>query len=455
MARAESGWNAKAASKGKQGASSSREEAGNGDHPSLTPLPDHNDRRPQLPPPPKQGVQPTPVDPGRIPDTLRRWNKEASLWRPEWARRMAGLADRAGDRELISALISGGVCTPPHLRLHAGLPSQMQVGGSHRWRPASFRPRGFGPGSAGVSGGNAATTAPVSPSSSAGLGWLPDAPDHRDYGVGEFRDTLMKSALARKAIAAPHLFGDRKPPAAFDLRATKWLSPIVHQGDIGSCTAQAVVGMCEFMMRRSEGFHEELSRLFVYKVTRRELGWTGDTGAFIRSTIKVVHAFGAPPERYWPYVPANYELEPDAFLYAYGANFRATKYARLDTGEVGGDKVLDRIRQAIADGFVIAFGFPVYESIESPLNWLGEVPFPRGRDDRMVGGHAVLAVGYDDDLDVESPSKRGAIIFQNSWGTEWGDGGFGYLPYDYVRPLLACDFWVLHSLEWIDASKFE
>lgn len=288
-----------------------------------------------------------------------------------------------------------------------------------------------------------------------GLGYHPDLPDRRDKVLGEGGGTrmlpdLQRLASSEKGTRSFILHGKKagKMPSYVDLRHTGLFSAVEHQGDIGSCTAQAVIGLAEFLMNRGKCLPFDLSRLFLYKASRRLLGWTGDTGAYIRTTIKAMVTFGVPPEDFWPYEPGRFDDEPEAFHYAYAANFKAVKYARLDgygadeTGEI----VLNRLKACIADGFPVAFGFPVYESIESlsaAEKWV--VPVPTGdRQERLLGGHAVLAVGYNDDLQ--------AVLFRNSWGADWADDGYAWLPYAYVVDELATDFWTLFEMNWIGAG---
>lgn len=278
-------------------------------------------------------------------------------------------------------------------------------------------------------------------------GWQADIPDFRDQALDtdEFRQPLEKAnaLLVSKSSA--------KIPSRIDNR--QYCSPIEDQDTLGSCTAHAVVAMLEYMMRRGLGEHIDLSRLFLYKVTRRLLGWTGDTGAHIRTTIKAAAGFGVPPEQYCPYDISRYEDEPDAFLYSYADNFKAIKYARLDPYNTTGKQSLDAVKRALAGGFVVSFGFPVYSSMtESPY-----VPYPTPKD-KLQGGHAVLAVGYDDNLVIEDNvgkrTNEGCLIFRNSWGEKWGENGYGYMPYKYVEDALAVDFWAVYKSEWLEDGMF-
>ncbi len=157
---------------------------------------------------------------------------------------------------------------------------------------------------------------------SLGLGWLPDYPDFRDYTEEEKSVKVMLKKVGVEKAAKVTI------PATVDLRA--WCPPIEDQGTLGSCTANAGVALFEYFERRAFGKHIDASRLFLYKATRNLLHWTGDTGAFLRSTMGAMVLFGVPPEEYWKYIVADYEKEPPAFCYAFASNYRAISYYRLD-----------------------------------------------------------------------------------------------------------------------------
>lgn len=144
-------------------------------------------------------------------------------------------------------------------------------------------------------------------------------------------------------------------------------------------------------------------------------------------------------------------MEPDPFTFAYAGNFKALQYASLDVPGSAATEVLDRVKRAIVDGFPVAFGFTVFKSIETMTNWI--IPYPSSHVDQAKGGHAVLAVGFDDGIDCGS-EHRGALIIRNSWGIGWGDLGYGYLPYDYLLHGQAQDFWTLYSQDWVNLGQF-
>jgi C1A family cysteine protease len=277
-----------------------------------------------------------------------------------------------------------------------------------------------------------------------GMGYLRDLPDIRDYhaDTDSIRKILKSSKPLKEAVKAV--------PSAVDLR--EWCSPIEDQKSIGSCTAHAGVGMLEYYQRRAFGKHIDGSRLFLYKVTRNLLGWTGDTGAYLRDTMKAMVMCGVPPEQYWPYVIAKYDEEPSAFLYALGDNYEAVKYYRLDPAGTTRAKRLEAIKTGLAAGLPSMFGFTVYSSIPAAGDGKGEIPFPT-TGDTVQGGHAVLAVGYDDAKKIGT--SKGALLIRNSWGVGWGDAGYGWLPYDYVLKGLANDFWSLVQADFVDTSLFK
>jgi C1A family cysteine protease len=116
-----------------------------------------------------------------------------------------------------------------------------------------------------------------------------------------------------------------------------------------------------------------------------------------------------------------------------------------------------KIKARLAFNMPVAFGFTVFNSIVQAGS-TGEIPMPCPRD-RVAGGHAVMAVGYDDDMVIKnancvSAKSKGALIIRNSWGASWGDHGYGYLPYDYVLNHLARDWWSLLKAEWVDLNVF-
>jgi C1A family cysteine protease len=283
-----------------------------------------------------------------------------------------------------------------------------------------------------------------------GLGWLRDYPDFRDYTL----DHEEIKPLAKKlGLSGPS--SKKGVPASIDLR--KWCPPVEDQGSLGSCTANAAVGLLEYYERRAFGKHINASRLFLYKATRNLLHWTGDTGAFLRSTMGAMVLFGCPPEEYWPYDISDFDREPTPFCYAFAQNFQAIRYFRLDPPGTSKKTVLGRIKTLMRYGLPSMFGFTVFSSIRQASDD-GMIPYP-APGEKIDGGHAVVAVGYDNAKKIKNAlsgkETKGALLIRNSWGSSWGDKGYGWLPYEYVLQGLAVDWWTLFKNEWVDTGRFK
>ena len=284
------------------------------------------------------------------------------------------------------------------------------------------------------------------------MGWMPDLPSIKDYDT----DSAEIKPLLAKLKGAGAKGAPAKLDTSVDLRA--WCSPIENQGSLGSCTANAGVGLVEYFQRRAYSKHIDGSRLFTYKTTRNLLKWTGDTGAYLRTTLQSLALFGVPPEDYWPYVVADFDKEPSAFLYSFASNFQAMKYYRLDPSGTSKTALLTAIKTNLAANLPAFFGFTVYSSYtQASVANKGAIPFPLPTD-KVVGGHAVMVVGYSDTLKIKHTGvvapTTGALLIRNSWGTGWGDGGYGWLPYEYVLRGQAVDWWSLIQAEWIDTGQF-
>jgi C1A family cysteine protease len=295
-----------------------------------------------------------------------------------------------------------------------------------------------------------------------GMGWLPDLPDFRDYTADSTKVPTLAKAVGRtetvkSMLAAVNIKSSKPAKAATSADLRAWCSPIESQGSIGSCTAHAGAGMIEYYERRAFGRHLDASRLFLYKVTRNLLGWTGDTGAFLRTTMGAMALFGTPPESFWPYVISKYDQEPSSFLYAYGQSYQAIQFYRLDPVGTTRPAILAALKSHLTAGFPAMFGFTCYSSLYSTSGNQGNIPYPASTE-KAVGGHAVMAVGFNDNKSITNPNNKkstnGAVLIRNSWGTTWGDAGYGWLPYDYVLNGLADDFWCLIKKEYIDTKQF-
>lgn len=245
-------------------------------------------------------------------------------------------------------------------------------------------------------------------------GWLPDLPDHRDQLYAAPLE--LAGALPARADLRPHC------------------PPVYDQGQLGSCTANAIAAAIEFDRLKQKLSDFTPSRLFIY-YNERVIEHTvdSDSGAQIRDGIKSTAKQGDCPESEWPYVIAKFKTRPPANCYADALKYKVVLYQRVT-------QTLSQLKGCLASGWPFVFGFTVYDSFESAqVAKTGHAPLPQAGD-TVIGGHAVMAAGYDD-------AKQWFFV-RNSWGTKWGLKGYFTLPYTYVvDPSLASDFWTIRIVQ--------
>ena len=210
--------------------------------------------------------------------------------------------------------------------------------------------------------------------------------------------------------------------------------PVYDQGDLGSCTANAIGAAIEFDQIKQGMQPWVPSRLFIYYNERVVEGTVNeDAGAEIRDGIKVVNSQGVCPELNWPYNPSQFTTKPILECYDIAKQHPAVLYHSVNQD-------LHSLQQVLASGFPVVFGFTVYESFESDVvAKTGIMGMPK-RHEQTLGGHAVLCVGYD--------NAKKQMIVRNSWGPTWGDQGYFHMPFDYITDKkLASDFWVIQSVK--------
>jgi len=246
-------------------------------------------------------------------------------------------------------------------------------------------------------------------------GWHPSLPDYRDQ------------RLIHTSLKMSHR------PTSFSL--VDKMPPVWDQKNLGACTAHASGAAFEYELQLQKYPVFRPSRLFIYYNARKIEGTTNsDSGAELRDVIKGLVTYGAPPETDWPYNEELFNHAPPEASYQHGKQHLVTKYLALR------QSVAD-ICTTIADGRPVIFGFSVYsgfESEETAKTGILKLPEP---EEELVGGHAVLCVGYDD--------ATRYIIIRNSWGVNWGlptQRGYFLMPYAYIEsPSLASDFWVIQQ----------
>jgi C1A family cysteine protease len=247
------------------------------------------------------------------------------------------------------------------------------------------------------------------------FGWIPDLPDQRDH---------IFSAPAPVLTVLPPSVDLRPgcPPTVYD------------QGQLGSCTANAIAAAFEFDLAKQKLDDFMPSRLFIYYNERVVEGTVdSDSGAMIRDGIKSVAKQGVCTEDSWGYDIDRFAEKPSDDCYTAALDNQALSYQRVP-------RTLDQMRGCLANGYPFVFGFTVYDSFESrEVAESGVVPMP-GEGESILGGHAVLAVGYDDE------TQR--FLVRNSWGPGWGQGGYFTIPYPYLTNRgLASDFWTISKVE--------
>ncbi|OLQ08589.1 putative peptidase C1-like protein [Symbiodinium microadriaticum] len=256
------------------------------------------------------------------------------------------------------------------------------------------------------------------------FGWHPDLPDHRDHHM---------------------VFNTVRDKEIIDLRPLNGGFPIFEQGNLGSCTANALAAAFHFTLHKmTVEDHKDFadftpSRLFIYYNERVVEGSVNrDAGAMIRDGIKTMAKLGVCPESVWKYDdgPDFFKQQPDSKAYEIAAKCKVMGYARVK-------QTLDQLKMCIKSGYPFVFGFAVLSSFQTAeVARTGKMVMPQPHE-KQLGGHAVCAVGYDD--------FQQCFIVRNSWGAEWGDKGYFYMPYHYIlHPLLCSDFW---AINWVEAFK--
>ncbi|SRR6266567_444987 len=246
-------------------------------------------------------------------------------------------------------------------------------------------------------------------------GWIPDLPDHRDRLYEQLAPIVEIEKL----------------PSSVNLRPK--CTPVQNQGELGSCTANALAGNVDFLKKQRLKKVLDFSRLFIYYNERViEHTVNSDSGAMLRDGIKTLAKAGVCPETEWRYTVADFTEKPSAKAYSDALAYQITAYYRLLT--------LDQMKHTLSAGYPFVFGFSVYESFESAeVAKTGIVPLPE-KGERLLGGHAVMAAGYDE--------GEKQFIVRNSWGTAWGQEGYFMMPYDYlITKNLASDFWTIRDME--------
>ena len=255
-------------------------------------------------------------------------------------------------------------------------------------------------------------------------GWKPDLPDARDY---TYKITRPKNVPAKVSLRS-------KAPAIYD------------QGELGSCTANAGAAMMQMI------FGVDMpSRLQIYWHERfLENTVNIDNGAEMRSVVKVLSQFGAAMERDYPYDIRRFRDTPPQSIVEQASRNKIIQYMRLISPT--------QYMRCLADGFPFIFGFSVYDGFEGELIAnTGVLLKPNLKTERVLGGHAVTAIGYDRNFLDSATFKRTGLKkgnlpamwyeVRNSWSDDWGDKGNFWMPSTYLENRnLADDMWTIRKV---------
>ena len=259
--------------------------------------------------------------------------------------------------------------------------------------------------------------------------WRRDPPDSRDR---IYQPVAIRST---KPVPWSQITESVQLPSRVDLRP--YASPIDDQGNLGSCTGNAIAGAID-LIDKKQNRTTRVSRLFIYYQERVLEGDVNqDNGAYIRDGIKACYTWGAPQESLWPYTISKFASRPTAAVYSDAANRKVTSYQRCTD--------FTAVKNALMAGSPVVVGFDVYSSFESGTWWqphgTGLMPYPAAHE-QLLGGHAVCLVGFDDNM--VGPDSHGYFIVRNSWGTGWAQQGYFYMPYRVIQnTAMSSDFWTI------------
>ncbi|MCA9166649.1 MAG: C1 family peptidase [Planctomycetales bacterium] len=235
----------------------------------------------------------------------------------------------------------------------------------------------------------------------------------------------------------------RTPQA--DLR--EYFQQVRDQYPLNSSSAQACVALFEYFERRAFGRMTCLSPLYLHQCAQKLLAKQFESGTDLRTVLKSAVRFGIPEEYHWPYDSAWFNRDPDPFLSRSVRAFESCIYVRLDTPNQTGPDTLETVRRFVLAGYPVAFGMLLPSSISNDATIHYRPTFDSYRQ-----GHAFVVVGFDD---RHLHSGRGSLLVRSCWGTDWGDNGYGWLPYGYVENQVAVDFWTLLHADWLESGEFD
>ena len=249
------------------------------------------------------------------------------------------------------------------------------------------------------------------------LNYKKSPPDSRDYYINSLKQV---STI----------------PNSVDL--SQWCSPVRDQGQVGSCTAFATSGLMEYFYKKNtvNSTDPNFSEKFIYYTTRVNVeGWPAneDSGCYLRDSLKCVNKYGSALESEFPYLlqgqtESDYSQSPPPSVYTDALQYKVSQYVTINS--VNNQPGINTLKSLLSNGTAFVGGIVCYSNFYDSVN--GVIPVPSGS---VIGGHAILFVGYDD--------SKSLFKFKNSWGSSWGDNGYGYLPYQYFTNGNVSEVWTV------------
>ena len=234
------------------------------------------------------------------------------------------------------------------------------------------------------------------------LGCIKDPYDHRDYAMSRF----LKAA-----------------PLAEEVDHAAQMPPVFDQGPAGTCVACATAYYDKTYQKGVEhrwplsSAEHQFSPLYIYSQRRNQ---PADGGMTIREAMKIIQEQGVCSLACMPYNPQRINVPPTAEQRKAAEPYRAKSYARITS--------IGEMQAYLMTNCFIA-GVMVHEQFMDAPNGVIEMPSP---GTEFLGGHAICIVGFD--------RERRTFKFANSWGSQWGDHGYGHIGFATLQALLM-DAW--------------